>query len=479
MVPLMKPLAIVEHYSAAFKDVFGAGELDQLKRYLSGLMTSPNKTVEGINRLFVLDVQDQSTLNRFLTDSEFDIDALNRRRVEWMQECPQTAFKRSDDGKGVLILDDTLLTHYGSHFEKIAWLYDHVNKNYTWAHCLVNLHYSDDQTDYPVNFCLWEPASLEAVEAALRAVGFKFKADRQRDKASQPREWRRYVLQAYGYQRSKPEGKRRGLTEVHQSKIALSKKLLGAFFKDHPDADLPVSFDSWYTCEELCQYIDQELKGAYVGTLKERDVLLIGPKQEKTTCGEFAAQLAEKHRKALNEGLPPVFEKTGIHYKDQKEQYWVYCQTHHISNLGKQRLVIAFSKEDLSSTPCFYISNRMHWRGGGILRIRRHRWPVEVYHEEGKAEGLEEYQIRKFSAIAKHVACVALSYSMLKRGQFDQALLNKLRWKPSETCTSLAFWRHVMTTDALLALFEWASGQKAEKNPQWSQVLCQLVQAYR
>ncbi|HID62887.1 MAG TPA: hypothetical protein EYP49_09150 [Anaerolineae bacterium] len=47
--------------------------------------------------------------------------------------------------KGVLGVDDTLLTHYGRHFEGIAYLYDPVEKRYTRAHNLVNLHYSDDQ----------------------------------------------------------------------------------------------------------------------------------------------------------------------------------------------------------------------------------------------------------------------------------------------------------------------------------------------
>jgi DDE superfamily endonuclease len=477
MVPFVKPLEVVEHYASVFKDVFIERELSQLKKYLSGLLISPNKTVEGINRLFVLDVQHQSTLNRFLTDSKFDVEALNRCRVKWLQECPEMTFKKGEDRKGVLILDDTLLTHYGPHFEKAGYLYDHVNNNYTWAHCLLNLHYSDDQTDYPINFRMWAPAQAEVIEAALSAIDFRFKPERLAQKESSPSEWRRYLMQAYRYQWSKPEEKRKGLADVHQSKITLAKELLDNFIEEYPDTDLPISFDSWYTCAELCQHIDQKLKRAYVGTLKENDCILIGANQTKVTCSAFAAELVQKHRDAVANGEKGFFEKTGIHYKGKKEHYWVYCDKHNINKLGKQRLVIAFSQEDLSSTPCFYISNRMHWRGGGILRIRRHRWPIEVYHEEGKAEGLDQYQIRQFDAIIKHVACVALSYSMLKRVQYDDTLLNKLSWKPAEVCTSLAFWRRVMTADALLALFEWACGRKAEDNPRLLQAIAQVVQA--
>ena len=479
MVPLVKPLEVVSHYCTSFTDVFSKKEIVQLQRYLSGLLISPNKTVEGINRLFIFDVQDQSTLNRFLTDSDFDVGKLNTKRVKWMQECPQTAFKHSEGDKGVLILDDTLLTHYGSHFEKIAWLYDHVNKNHSWAHCLVNLHYSDDQTDYPIDFCMWEPADIQKVEKALVAIGYKLMTKRVDNKEKDPSGWRKYLLQAYSYQRSKQEKERNGLEYVYQSKIDLSKKMLGEFFKNYPGTNLPISFDYWYTCEELCKYIHEDLKQAYVGTLKEQDILIIGPKQEKITCGEFAKQLVEQHQKDVKEGKRPIFEKIGIHYKGEKEQYWVYCQTHQISKLGKQRLVISYSKEDLSSSPCFYISNQMHWRGGGIMRIRRHRWPVEVYHEEGKAEGLEKYQIRQFNAIIKHVACVSLTYSMLKRVQFDEALLNKLNWKPSKICSSLAFWRRILTADAILALIEWASGKPVKDNQELTKALESLIQAYR
>jgi hypothetical protein len=56
-----------------------------------------------------------------------------------------------------------------------------------------------------------------------------------------------------------------------------------------------------------------------------------------------------------------------------------------LHNFGQQRLVINYRQADLSDNPTFYISNRLIWQAAGITRIRRHRWPVEVYHEEGVA----------------------------------------------------------------------------------------------
>ena len=36
------------------------------------------------------------------------------------------------------------------HAAQIAKLFDHVSESYVWAHDLVTLHYSDDDTDYPL-----------------------------------------------------------------------------------------------------------------------------------------------------------------------------------------------------------------------------------------------------------------------------------------------------------------------------------------
>ena len=157
MFPLIEIPDIVQHYAPFFASVFSPEALQQFQRYISGLIVSENKTVEGINRLFVLDVRNQSSLNRLLTASPFSVGALNQARLTLLQSLPGTQMK----AKGVLSLDDTLLAHYGKQFDNIAYLYDSAHKCYVWAHNLVNLHYSDDQTDYPVAFRLWEPADLE------------------------------------------------------------------------------------------------------------------------------------------------------------------------------------------------------------------------------------------------------------------------------------------------------------------------------
>lgn len=71
MVPLVEIPEIVRHHESFFVSVFSPKALEQFKRYVSGLIVSEHKTVEGINRIFVINVRNQSSLNRFFTKAVF------------------------------------------------------------------------------------------------------------------------------------------------------------------------------------------------------------------------------------------------------------------------------------------------------------------------------------------------------------------------------------------------------------------------
>jgi hypothetical protein len=313
-----------------------------------------------------------------------------------------------------------LLTHYGQHFDKIASLYDSTQGCYVWAHNLVNLHYSDDQTDYPVAFQLWEPAEVEGLEAGLTGAGVLIRPSKYVLKEQAPHKWRNYLLGLWRRHQHRPE-----VQQIYHSKLLIAQQLLTQFGAAHPERKLPVTFDNWYTQPAFCRFLHRTLQVPYVGTLAEDDQVLLA--SGATRLEAFARHLHAEHQQALAQGQPPVFHKITIRYKGEKETYYSYCHTHRIHNFGKQRLVINHRQADLSDTATFFISNQLHWHAPGITRIRRHRWPVEVYYEEGKAEGLDQYQVRDFTAISRHIALVAVTYSWLRAAPHDPALLHKLQ----------------------------------------------------
>lgn len=444
-IPLVEFPELVQHYAPYFKDVFSEEALLEFERYISGLIVSENKTVEGINRLFVNESRNQSSLNRLLTESPIDRSKLNKKRLELLAALPGTQMK----AKGVLSLDDTLLTHYGKYFDEIAYLFDHVQQCYTWAHNLVTLHYSDDETDYPVLFELWKPAKLSKLEAGLVSAGVKIKESKLLLKETAPHKWRQYLLGLW-----RRNQKKAGVAELYDSKLRIAEQLLKTWVTEHPEQKWPVAFDSWYSQPAFCHYLSNELHLNYVGALPDDAQVLLKTGLERVD--EFADRLKQEHLEALKNGTKPVFKKTIIEYKGQKEVYYSYCMTHRIHNFGKHRLVINYRQADLSDNPFFLICNCLIWQAPGITRIYRHRWPVEVYHEEGKAEGLDQYQLRDFEAIERHIALVAVVYGLLRAAQHDSALRDKLqRELKLELEGSAAFWRRATQAQSLwcLALF--------------------------
>jgi DDE superfamily endonuclease len=330
MLPLVDIPDIVQHYAPFFASVFSPQAFQQFQRYLSGLILSENKTVEGINRLFVLDTRHQSSLNRLLTESPFDLKKLYQARLALFQSLPGTQMKP----KGVLSVDDTLLSHYGQHFDKIAYLYDSAQKHYVWAHNLVNLHYSDDLTDYPVDFRLWQPADLDAIETGLLASGICIRPSKYDLKESQPQKWRQYLLGLWRRHQHKSE-----VGKLYQSKLILAQQLIREFVAAHPHAKLPVTFDNWYTQPAFCRFLSKTLKMPYVGTLASDNLVILKDGQQRLDA--FDAHLQQEHHQATKQKNRLSFENYPLPIKEKKRP---------ITVIVKRTTSITLASTDWSST---------------------------------------------------------------------------------------------------------------------------------
>jgi DDE superfamily endonuclease len=378
MFPLVEFPELVQHYAPEFEKVFSPEAFLEFQRYSSGLIVSENKTVDGINRLFVHESRNQSSLNRLLTASPFSLPDLNQARLRVLDQLPGTQMKR----KGVLSVDDTFLIHTGEHFDQIALLKDPETGHYVRAHDLVTLHYSDDDTDYPVRFQLWKPTDVDALEKGLVAAGLTLQESKHALKTTAPHKWRNYLQGIWRRHQDRPE-----VAALYQSKLLMAEQLLQDWVQSHPSHRLPVTFDNWYTQPAFCRSLTETLQLDYVGSLAENDVVLLRRGDQR--LDHFAEQLKQEHLAAIQRGKPPLFQPITVSYKGEQERYYSYCATHRLQTFGRQRLVINYRQADLSDDPVFFISNNLAWQAAGITRIRRHRWPVEVYHEEGKAEGLD------------------------------------------------------------------------------------------
>ena len=217
---------------------------------------SENKTVDGINRLFVQESRNQSSLNRLLTQSPYDLTALNEARLNVLASLPGTQMKPS----GVFSLDDTLLIDSGTHFAEIAPLWDHVSERYVlamiWSRCITAMR----TPTIPRSFSYGSPSTStpSSTGCARSGPAERGQASAQDRSASQVA-----GVGAGGVgrrQKQQPE-----LAALYDSKLHIGEHLLQTWGAAHPDLKLPVAFDSRFTQPGFCQYLDQTLHWPYVG----------------------------------------------------------------------------------------------------------------------------------------------------------------------------------------------------------------------
>ena len=463
--------SIVKRYAVYFDDCFSEKGLIHFKKAISGFIVSENKTLTAINRLMVNHQVNQSSFNRFFNAQNFDLEQINSTRLAMLQDQAATRFKVATHSSGAcLVIDNTLLSHWGECFDHICNLRDYVNGGYKWSHDLVTLHYSDHQTDYPVYYQLWEPPNWEAVAEYLRQKDFPIREDKWQNRHNEVQKWKNYIRSRYRLGRKKHPG----VVQVYQTKIHIAEQLLGKFVANYPNLDYPITLDNGFTSSELCQTIDQELQRTYVGALREDQKLILAG-NEKRSLKDFTDQLVAEHSA---QDTKPVFRKVGYRLNGQLKHLYAYTANHRVNQFKKkQRLVIAFAKPELTGTPYYAITNQLNWRPSDILRLHRQRWDVETYHQESKAEGLDQYQVRNLTAIQSYIAFVVITYSMLKCTIHDDELLSTIRQRlQTETKFTLPFLRRLMQNEALMVLVEFIF-VKIQKGHSLDHVLHPLIEA--
>lgn len=126
-----------------YRGFFTKPQYNNFRRLVTGLIVSENKTIQEINDGF--NERNQSSLNRFVSHSMFDIDDLNNLRLQ--QVKGNLLLKKN----GAIIVDESLLHKTGRAMELAGIHRSGVTKKLAWGHMVVNSYYTDaDNNDFPV-----------------------------------------------------------------------------------------------------------------------------------------------------------------------------------------------------------------------------------------------------------------------------------------------------------------------------------------
>ena len=387
-VPTVVHNAMEEYIAKFFKN---QPQRDHAANYLTGLMICSNKTITGMTNEQP-NASDQSCLNRFMTEVDWDASQLNAERIKWLQQFDDTKFHE----RGIIALDDVLIEKSGKYIKDSGTFWDHSNERYLHAQDLIIINYVHPTSGkhYPLEF--------------------------RRFKKAEQCEW------------TGEEFKKMTTLSIELIDWCHEQGVLGTF-----------AFDSFYTCHEIQNHING-LKNAdgknrgYVGDLKfNRKVIYKGVEQHVV---EFAKTIPPKDRKQV------------ITSDGTKQWYLSVCVE--MPNVDhKVRIVILWKYKNDAEPRKILVTNRNFWNAERIVETYRGRWTgTETFHRDGKQElGLGDCQLRDDQGQTRHTYMVFLAYSLLMR-ELDKTSVSE--WA-SVKLTTIGESCRAMFRESIRTMIDW------------------------
>ena len=365
-----------------YKKCFTRPQYKNFRDFVLGLIVSDNKTIQEINDCFGR--VDQSSLNRFLTCSEWDPAKINNKRISQIKSYHKIK-------KGIFICDPTFLQKFGKMMEYANYHYNGMTKKEEWGYFLVNSFFTDGNVEFPV-----------------RADFYLRKEDA--DEKHPFKTLREICLEQLDY--------------------AVKRLPIWLFIAD---AGLYADF--------LIQDIRSRGLKYILGTRVTNNISI--DRKKRISIEKYMQTLTDDDFKAH------IFDG---------EAYFLHSVDVSERNVGKEKLLISYKAGDEENIR-INVTNLMQHSDNSLLCLLLKRWKIEVWHRDGKQHlGLEDCQVRKFSAIQKVVCAILVAYTQLILMKEDMLLkpLKRILKTIGEGCRYLrlialkgAFWLKQKAKDIL------------------------------
>jgi len=149
------------------KKCFTKPQFHHFHRYLGGLITLPSKTISRIAAASTTH-KDQSSVNRFLTSSDWDEEMLQERYLKKVKHL----FHREQTS---LIIDDSISKKTGEHIEDTQYHKDHCSNGYVFGHQIVTALIKAKDKVLPIFPKLYSKKTESKIELAKELIQLAFK----------------------------------------------------------------------------------------------------------------------------------------------------------------------------------------------------------------------------------------------------------------------------------------------------------------
>ncbi len=387
MLPIIGIPETIAQGLAGCRDLFCRMEgFAHISRYVTGLIRSPNKTLQGIYDLHVWDRHTPSrrAMHAAVFAAGWDSPAFMPRHRA------QVAYDHRGRGREVISLDWTLAHHErGPHIFGVDQAYDDVQKRTAWFQTVVTAVISNRRMIDGLEVIVQEPKALKEEMGYLEATA--------KDSYEQMEEARNRVLELLHHHKHRLEYRQR--TEIAWE-IVQQIEEEGQFPQAH------YAFDTGVLNLDLTRYLESRGRHWVSEVECSRHIQWYG---QWRRVDVVAAELRQDHVES--------FRPVSVQRRNgERKQFWAFTKTVRLKRYGRKRLVIVHEKQDLTDVPRFLVTDARHWESGRVIETWSYRWASEIFHEFGKqVTGLEAAQVRKEEAVTRHFRLSGVAQSIVQR----------------------------------------------------------------
>jgi hypothetical protein len=384
MVPLVGVPETIRCGLAPYRDVFcRANGFDHVSRYVTGLLLSPNKTLQGIYDGQVWE-PDMPRSRRAMHEAVFE--------AGWAAEAlmPRhravVAAAHRGRGRAVISLDWTYAHHErGRKMWAVPKAWDHVE------HRLAS--YQTVVTAVVANRGRLDGIEVVVQQPDRHAAEMAYLQETEQARYTQLETARGRLLELLHYRMHRLEYKKR--TEIARE-IVTQLEREGHFPQAH------YAFDNGVLNLELTRCIEHAGKHWVSELESSRHIHWQGQWRRVDAVAE-----------ALRHAHPESFRLVRVRCRNgETKAFWAFTKVVRLKRYGRKRLVIVHESEALCDAPRLLLTDALHWESGSVIETWSYRWTSEIFHEFGKQVcGLETAQVRKEEAVKRHfrLSCVAQS----------------------------------------------------------------------
>ena len=400
MIPIVEVPETIAEQMKNYRDIFCREEgFDHVSRYVTGLIISPNKTLQGIYDLQVW--EDNKPSRRSMHGSVFEYGWDSTELIQRHREIVSPSHK--GQGKEVISLDWTFSHHdrgpeiYGNKKE-----YDYVERCTSRFQTVVTAVIFNDKLIDGLDLVVQAP---NLVKSELEYLKMTAQDSYEQMSALQER-----LLELLYHQKHKLEYKKR--TEIALEMVQRIEEE-GLF----PSANY--AFDNGVLTLDLTRYIESQGKHWVSEIECSRHINWSGKWQRVDIIAE-----------GLRKEHPESFRHIKVNCRiGETREYWVFTKQIRLKRYGQKRLVIVHDTSDLSGTPRYYLTDALHWESVRILETWSYRWSSEIFHEFGKQiVGMESAQVREEEAVKRHFRLICVAQSFLQRAAVGESKSEKFEF---------------------------------------------------